>query len=100
MPQDFIHPNPQLTPDAVVAAPKINQFVTQLRALMDLGDQIVAIGFHNVDGGDYSDFEMYAGVSSGEGSGAFILDYINGTLLALRGAQQNNNAVALIDRVG
>jgi hypothetical protein len=98
VPLDFIRINPNVTPDAFFYGSKLVNLTQQLRATIDLLDQLKAIMDHQNTGVNFATIEATFGLPSG--SGQTVYDLLNGTSLALRGTAQNNNAMSLIDRVG
>jgi hypothetical protein len=98
VPTDFIRVNPNQTPDAQMYGSKLVSLTQQLRATIDLADQLKTLMDHMNTGTNFADIEATFGLPAGDGQ--TVYDLMNGTLLAIRGQAQNSNALSLIDRVG
>jgi hypothetical protein len=98
MPIDFIRIDPAATPSAGFYGNKLVSLTQQLRATIDLLDQLKALMDHLNSGVNFAQIEATFGVPAGQGQ--TVYDLLNGTSMALRGTGQNSNALALIDRVG
>lgn len=98
MPIDFIRVDPNTTPQSQFYGSKLVSFTQQLRAAIDLLDQIKGVMDHMNTGVNFATIESTFGIPAGQGQ--TIYDLLNGTSMALRGTAQNSNALSLIDRVG
>lgn len=96
MPIDFIHPDTSVT--TAPFASKLVSLVRQLRDTIDLLDEVKTIMDHTNDGVAFTGIETLFGLPSGKGQ--TVYDLCNGTMQAISGTAQNNNALSLINRVG
>jgi hypothetical protein len=76
----------------------LKDFVTGLRQVLDGGEAVMGVMNHNWDVGDYASLEALFGLP--DGTGANVLTLMTGTMNALKGTQQSDYALQLIDRVG
>lgn len=73
----------------------------QLRAVVDKLEKVRDTGFRMFETGppaDFSEFETFYGIPTGQGQTVF--DLVNGTLNALGGTAQNANSEEFMNRVG
>jgi hypothetical protein len=79
-------------------ASDLMQFIAQVRTTLQQGDSLKARMERMHDGADFTAIETLFGLPSGTGQTLF--DLVNGTVGAMRGVFQNDQAVELTSRVG
>lgn len=77
---------------------ELKEATIQTRRLIDLLEALVARGFHMFDNTDFTMFEEKHGLPAG--SGQLVFDMCNGTLGAMKGTMQNDQALNLMNKVG
>lgn len=70
----------------------------QIRSLLEIAQSISDKGARMVSGTDYTLFETLYGLPTGAGQP--YLNFVNGTISALKGTAQNANAIEIMNRVG
>ena len=83
--------NAYMAADVVTASRQTRQLMDSLKSIVDRGSHLFAAA-------NFAPFEAACGLQPGQGQ--TVYDTINGAYLAMTGAAQNPNAVALKDRIG
>lgn len=86
------------TDSAATQASPMLEFLRNLRTTYEQGVKIKAIMDHLQDGTTWTDIETVFGLPAGTGHAVY--DLVNGTVGAMNGTFQNNNAVTLTEKVG
>lgn len=96
MARDFIKVD-RVTPSATHAGVLLN-YINTLRTAYDLGRRCRDIMTRNNDGSNFADIESLFGVPATKGQAVF--DLVNGSVGAMEGSFQVDDAKEIIDRVG
>jgi hypothetical protein len=76
----------------------LRAYVQQLRSAYEQGQRVRAIMTHNNDGANFSDIEGLFGLPAGKGQAIF--DLVNGSIGAMEGTFQVDDAKVLTEKVG
>jgi hypothetical protein len=86
------------TDASAIHAAEVRDFVNTVRKALQLGETLSERGFRYIGSpADFAEFELTHGLSTGQGQTVF--DMINGTLGAMKGTMQNDQAIELTERV-
>jgi hypothetical protein len=86
------------TDSNAIHAAEVRDFVNTVRKALQLGDTLSERGFRYIGSpADFAEFEIAHGLTTGQGQ--IVFDMINGTLGALNGTLQNDQAIELTERV-
>jgi hypothetical protein len=83
---------------AATHAGLLRAYIQTLRQAYEQGQRILAIMDHNHDGTVFSDIEALFGLPTGKGQ--IVFDLVNGSVGAMEGTLQNNDAKQITERVG
>jgi hypothetical protein len=76
----------------------LRAYVQQLRSAYEQGQRVRAIMTHNNDGANFADIEGLFGLPAGKGQAIF--DLVNGSIGAMEGTFQVDDAKVLTEKVG
>jgi hypothetical protein len=93
---DFIKIDPGVSTQKF--AGDLMQFISQVRTTLQQGDALKSRMERMHDGADFTAIETLFGLPSGTGQTVF--DLVNGTIGAMRGVFQNEQAVEITSRLG
>jgi hypothetical protein len=87
------------TDASAIHAAEVRDFVNTVRKALQLGETLSERGFRYIGSNpaDFAEFELTHGLATGQGQTVF--DMINGTLGAMKGTMQNDQAIELTERV-
>lgn len=95
MARDFINIT---TSTAATQAQELRNYCFQLRQAYETGLRVKAKMLHLNDGSTFTDLEAAFGLAPGKGQAVF--DLVNGSVGAMEGTFQNNNAKTITEQVG
>lgn len=87
-----------LTNTAAAEAATLKNAIRQLQTVQEQLTSIINKMNHNSNGTVWTTLEALYGLPAGKGQAVY--DLVNGTVGAMNGTFQNNNAVKLIEQVG